>query len=101
MAYTKVAVTADWLREQFNLRIQPRLDSGEYQITKFSSSRAPARSGQPPGTQSVIFNITSSQGVLIAKAHAYLLPDGSYGGSGLLDPKAIWRGNTIYYVSAG
>src|ERR1700737_1758256 len=100
MTYKKVPKTEQWLRDQFNRRILPRLDSGAYQKTAFRSSLAPARAGQPPGTQSVIFNITSAQGVLVAKAHAYLLPDGSYGGSGMLDPKAIWRGDTVYYLSA-
>ena len=68
-----------------------------YQLTETSSRPAPARAGQPPGTRSVMFSITN-RGEQVAMAHAYVLPDGTLGGSGLLDPKTIRVQDTLHFI---
>ena len=52
----------------------------------------------PPGTMSTMFEVTDRQGNLVARCHAYVLPNGIYGASGKLDPKSLRSGNTTYYV---
>lgn len=43
----------------------------------------------PKGTRSQIVQYEDHAGIVLAKAHRYLLPDGSLGGSGMPDPKMV------------
>lgn len=60
-------------------------------------SRPPRRDyGLPAGTLSQIVAVVDAEGTQVAEYHRYLLPDGSIGASGLLDPKGIRVGGTYY-----
>ena len=76
------------LRAVFNAFVLPRLQSGDYDEPVEESSTAHPDSGQPPGTQSqrVVY---LQGGRRVALAHRFVLPDGSFGGSGRPDPKAV------------
>jgi hypothetical protein len=55
---------------------------------------------QPPGTRSQTVPY-SLMGVKIAVCHQYVLPDGSFGASGLPDPKLLqYRGHVLFCHSA-
>jgi hypothetical protein len=45
-----------------------------------------------------MFEVLNQQGQKVALAHVYVNPDGSYGGSGRLDPKLIKSGQITYFV---
>jgi len=92
----KIKTPVQDLRERFNTDIQPHIVSGLYQLNEISSGTPSKASNQPPGTRSVMFEILNQHGRVIAKAHAFVLPNGAYGASGLLDPKHIRVGNTHY-----
>jgi len=94
----RIKSSAEELRARFNKDIQPRLGSGLYQLNEIASKAPHPSSGQPPGTRSVMFQILNQNGNLIGTAHVFVLADGSYGASGLLDPKSIRVGNTLYII---
>jgi hypothetical protein len=48
--------------------------------------------------KSVMYEVLDQHGQKVALAHVFVLPNGSYGGSGKLDPKEIRSGNTIYFL---
>ena len=94
----KIRVTAQALQKRFNERIPPRLDSGLYHLNLYSEKIPSAASNQIKGTKSVMYEVLDQHGQKVALAHIFVLPDGSYGGSGKLDPKEIRSGNTIYFL---
>ena len=53
-------------------------------------------SNQKPGTKSQILAYLGEHGIEIARAHRYLLPDGSLGGSHKPDPKHILHEGVLY-----
>lgn len=80
------------VRAVFNAYVLPRVRSGELaELVQGSSAPSPT-SGQPPGTTSerVVY---LDDGRQIAVAHRFVAPDGSIGGSGRPDPKAVRFGN--------
>ena len=84
--YTRTSRTE--LRAVFNAYVLPRVQSGEYDELVEESSTSHPDSGQPPGTRSqrVVY---LQGGRRVAIAHRFVLPDGSVGGSGRPDPKAV------------
>ncbi len=59
---------------------------------------SPEGSGEPYCTRSQVIEILDgATGQLVAIVHQYLRPDGSIGGSGMRDPKALIVGQTLYY----
>ena len=62
---------------------------------------SPAASGQPYCTRSQILRYFDEDGQRVAVAHQYLRPDGSIGGSGLPDPKAILQDGVLYFLRIG
>ncbi len=90
---TEITYTSpEEVRAIFNADVLPRVPSGDVDLLIQSRSAASPSSGQPPGTSServLYFN----RGLLIAIAHRFVLPDGSIGGSGRPDPKAVRFGN--------
>jgi hypothetical protein len=85
--------TADELRQRFNQDIQPNIDRGLYTLRIACEWPGPAF--EPPGTRSKSFEVLNEDQEIIARCHAYVRPDGSYGASGRLDPKQIKVGDTV------
>ena len=80
------------VRAIFNNYVLPRVESGEVAELVQSSGTASPSSGQPPGTRSERI-VYLDGGERIAVAHRFVLPDGSIGGSGRPDPKAVRFGS--------
>jgi hypothetical protein len=47
---------------------------------------------------STMYEILNNQGVKVGTAHAMILPDGSIGASGKLDPKSLLVGRDIHII---
>lgn len=76
------------LRAIFNAYVLPRVQSGGYSELISDSSAAHPDSGQPHGTRSERVTYFDG-GQKVAIAHRFVAPDGSVGGSGRPDPKAV------------
>ena len=90
---TEITYTSpDEVRAIFNAYVLPRVRSGELAELVQNSSTPNPSSGQPHGTRSerVVY---LDGGLRIAVAHRFVAPDGSLGGSGRPDPKAVRFGN--------
>lgn len=64
-----------------------------------SSGTPSPKAGQPPGTRSQLVSYWESVGgslTKVAVVHRYLRPDGTLGGSGLPDPKAVLHQGVLY-----
>ena len=96
----KVRITAAEIQQRYNAGpIPARILSGVYHLEEIPPTHlAPASLNMPKGTRSVMYNVLNKNGVVLAKVHAYVRPDASYGASGKLDPKYLLFGTTIYYV---
>jgi hypothetical protein len=82
------------LRKVFNAEILPRIEAGEVKEVILSENPASPAFGQPPGTLSqMVAYLEARDGRIrqLARAHRYLRPDGTLGGSGkrLPDPKEV------------
>lgn len=87
------------MREKFNKwRIFDRLESGELTEDVESNEPAHPRYRQVPGTKSQMVGIYDRRGFRVALIHQFLKPDGTLGGSGQKDPKAIFENGTKYYL---
>lgn len=92
------------MREVFNQqRLVERVEAGELSIVVDESR--PARNSSIRGwmhgtlSQSVLF--LDSNGVLLAKAHRYLRPDGQLAASGKYDPKRVlWQGKYLILAAS-
>lgn len=54
--------------------------------------------GWIPGTLSQELRYYDKDGLLVAKAHRYLRPDGKLAASGMIDPKRVVNDNIMYIV---
>lgn len=52
--------------------------------------------GLPPGTKSQMLSYRDSNNLELARAHRYLLPDGTLGASGKPDPKRVLKDGILY-----
>lgn len=59
---------------------------------------SPQRSGEPFCTTSELVYYFEGDGK-VAEVHRYLRPDGTIGGSGRPDPKALLRAGVLYVLS--
>ena len=84
--------SADEVRAVFNADILPRYSDGEVSELTQDSSAAHSTSGQPRGTRSERVMYYDG-GTPVAVAHRFVTPDGSIGGSGIPDPKAVRLGD--------
>jgi hypothetical protein len=62
---------------------------------------APERSGQPFCTRSQMIDYVDANNQVVAKVHQYVRPDGTLGGSGRPDPKALREEGTFYIRDPG
>lgn len=100
-SYPRVRVSRGRLREIFNQgQYWERTQAGEFRELVIESAPAPIQAGQRPGTNSEIIeyrNLTDR----IAVVHQYTHPDGSVGGSGRPDPKAVLKDGILYILETG
>jgi len=88
------------LRRRFNDgSYWQRAEAGEFcQIIVRNGHPSSERSGEPYCTRSQIIDYWHANGERIAKAHRYLRPDGTIGGSGLPDPNVLVENGVRYRV---
>lgn len=86
------------MRRRFNCGgYQKRASRGEFTSKTYKSRAAPASAGQPPNTQSQMIEYTDLNNNLVAKAHQYLRPDHTVGGSGFPDPKVLFENGVLFH----
>jgi hypothetical protein len=91
-------VSRERLREIFNeAQYWERAQSGEFRtIVLREGNPDPIKSGQTIGTKSQIVSYFDSQDNEVARVDQYLKPDGTLGGSGLPDPKKVFKDGILY-----
>ena len=95
----KVKISEAELQAKYNAgKIPAGLKKGVYHLEELKGRPAPAHLNMPEGTRSVLFDIKNNNGVVLAKVHAYVRPDGTYDASGKLDPKALLFGTTLFHL---
>lgn len=73
-----------------------RAERGELKA-KIAYDERPRRGiALPPGTRSQMIHYEDHSGFVLAKAHRYVLPDGSLGGSGRPDPKMVCQDGDVF-----
>lgn len=82
-------VTKGELRAIFNRLYLADVLAGRLTEIIASDGRANPRMDQPTGTRSQIVHYFDAAGRKVAIIHQYVLPDGTYGGSGKPDPKMV------------
>lgn len=85
------------MRRRFNDgRYVDRAATGELTSVVMDSRPAPEGAGQPPGTLSQMISYRDRGDNEVARAHQYLRPDGTLGGSGRPDPKRLFEDGILY-----
>ncbi len=95
-------VSTEELRRIFNHEgIWDKIQAGELQ-QNVVADRHPAAplAPVPYCTHSQFIIYVDSQNQEVARAHQYLLPDGSIGASGRPDPKRVFFNGILYYASS-
>jgi len=92
----------EWdLRKIFNEdRYTERGESGELRVEIKRSRKVLTDKVRNwvPGTLSQEVRYYDQDGLLLAKAHRYLRPDGKLAASGLIDPKRVFRDGVMYIL---
>ncbi len=73
-----------------------RADAGELQAVVIHSGTPSPEVGLPPSSRSEMISYRAENGEELARAHRYVLPDGSVGAGGKPDPKRIFKDGTLY-----
>ena len=96
----KVKITIAEMQQRYNAGpIPAKILKGVYHLEEITPTHlARASLNMQAGTRSVLFNVVNNNGVILAKVHAYVRPDGTYDASGMLDPKALRFGSTLYIL---
>ena len=85
------------MRQLFNNgRYIERVLQGELTIVTTDDRPAPPSAGQVPGTKSQMLSYRDRDNNEVARAHQYLKPDGTIGGSGRPDPKRLLHEGVLY-----
>ncbi len=92
-----IITSPEEVRAIFNAYVLPRVLTGEPSDLVQDSAAAHPSSEQPPRTSSerVVYY---DGGQPVAVAHRFVTPDGTMGGSGRPDPKAVLLGNNWLIV---
>ena len=89
-------IQASELRKMFNEgQYWERTTAGEF-VALIEANRHPAPSFEPFCTVSQSVHYYSHDAKKVAVVHQYLRPDGTIGGSGRPDPKAIFKDGILY-----
>jgi hypothetical protein len=89
------------VRQIFNEgQFTERAESGELEVQVKRSKEVLTNKfkGWVPGTLSQELRYYDSSGLLVAKAHRYLRPDGKLAASGMVDPKRVVKDDVMYIV---
>ncbi|MBM4438323.1 MAG: hypothetical protein FJ029_14115 [Actinobacteria bacterium] len=99
----KRRVSARELRDLFNASgLTERAEDGTVSvILRADRHPSPPRGDHPVCTRSQSLEYVDANGTRLAVAHRYLRPDGTLGGSGRPDPKAVLVGGELLIAVAG
>src|SRR5688500_7050471 len=89
-------VSKTQLREIFDRLYLADALAGRLDETIDSEGPADPRANQPPGTASQRVRYRDADGRSVAVCHRYLRPDGTLGGSGMPDPKAVLENGILH-----
>lgn len=73
-----------------------RAEAGELQEVVTRSGTPSPEIGLPPGSKSQAISYRTENGEELARAHRFVLPDGTIGASGKPDPKRVFLEGTLY-----
>lgn len=93
-----VGVSETELRQRFKSEhYVERAERGELVVVVLAGHAAPPTAGQAPDTLSQMVSYREPDcNNELARAHRYLKPDGTLGGSGRPDPKLVLQGGILY-----
>lgn len=75
-----------------------RTAKGELREAIMHSGVPNAEIGLPAGTKSQMVSYIDANNSEVARAHRFLLPDGTIGASGLPDPKRVMKDGVLYRI---
>lgn len=75
-----------------------RAKQGEIREVVTHSGTPSPEIGLPLGSQSQMISYLDKNGTELARAHRFVLPDGSIGASGKPDPKRLLQDGTLYRI---
>jgi hypothetical protein len=79
-------------------RFPERAETGEVTAVVVHSGAPSPEVGLPFGTKSEMVSYRDVNGLELARAHRYLLPDGTVGASGKPDPKRLFKDGILYRI---
>jgi hypothetical protein len=79
-------------------RFAERAEAGEIKAVVVHSGTPSPDVGLPLGTRSELVSYRDTNDLELARAHRYLLPDGSVGASGKPDPKRLFKDGILYRI---
>ncbi|WP_322797425.1 hypothetical protein [Tepidiforma sp.] len=78
---------------------EERVRSGELSLhIEKDDHPSPLRAAEPLCTRSQLLAVVDRSGQVVARLHRYLRADGTIGGSGRPDPKAVLFDGVLYFV---
>jgi hypothetical protein len=77
-------------------RFVERAEKGEIKAVLIHTGIPSPEVGLPLGSRSEMISYREINGLELARAHQYVLPDGGIGASGKPDPKRILKDGTLY-----
>lgn len=80
--------------EQFEERVK----KGEIKVVLIHSGIPSPEVGLPSGSRTEMISYRDINGLELARAHQYVLPDGTIGASGQPDPKRILKDGKLYRI---
>jgi len=75
-----------------------RIKTGEIQEIITHSGDPSPEIGLPAGTRSQMISYVDVNGFELARAHRFLLPDGTIGASGKPDPKRMYKDGKLFRI---
>lgn len=75
-----------------------RAARGEIKEVIVHSGQPSPEVGLPPGSRTEMLSYLDENGAELARAHRFVLPDGSIGASGKPDPKRVFKDGKIYRI---
>ncbi len=76
-----------------------RIESGLLRESVIYDRPPASTSNQPEGTRSEVVDYLDGDGRVVVRVHRFVNPDGTLGGSGLMDPVELLHDGRIYRLS--
>ena len=73
-----------------------RAEAGELEEVIIHRGNPSPEVGLPPGSNSETVSYRTQNGEELARAHRFVLPDGTIGASGKADPKRVFKDGILY-----